>query len=380
MTYFRSSLQKIGDQAASVYSSIDISDNNAQYYDSYIIPHDDTLRTSLILGMDASGKRADLILLIVSTDKSVTIYTLPRDTLVKLSPFSSKVCKLSEVMALSGERNRELSLVHALNLNYGLHVDNITELQFQAIPIGIDQLFGTVNVNLSDVEVAGLNQCAADTAQKCNGDVKDFCILDTEGNVKFAEELTWLCEPGNFTKLTDENGVPVDEDGNPEKDRCEQLYKINELIDTYDAPFDHLSEEAKTYQLTGSQLLSCLRKRHCYSSQALARSQQAGILLTELAPRFIQANSLDSNSGNIRSFCSFCAENGYLRTSYHDFSELESDLITPLRPIAFGKILDGVKYTDIPYWDLNYGAVLEGKYISVREMTAELIYEKEAIT
>ncbi len=377
MTFLRSNMQQIGDQASSVFSTIDLHDENEAYYQQFITPHDDDIRTSLLLGMDASGERADLILLVVSTRTSVTVFSIPRDTLVRISPFSSTVCKLSEVMVCSEERSRELAFVHVMELNYGMHVNNLTELQFQAIPEGIDQLFGTVEVELSGIEVAGLNQCAADTAARCHGEVKDYCILDETGNVMYAEELAWLCDPKNFCDHLDADGVPVDEDGTPTDARNEQLYKINSLIDKYHAPFGHLDETRRTYHLSGAQLLSCLRKRHSYASQAKARTEQAGLLLTSLVPRFIQKNTLDSDSQSLNAFCQYCAENGYLRTSYRNYEELEKDLISPIRPLSFGKVIDGVCYSDIPYWDLNYGAELQGRYVSVKEMTAVLVYAKE---
>ena len=372
-------MNEVASQAGTIFGSIDLRDDNKAYYDQFITPHDKKIHTSLILGLDASGKRADIILLAVATDTEISILSIPRDTIVKISPFTEDTCKLSEVMALTGESPPELGLVHALNLNFGLEVSAITELRFAAIPEGIKQLFDdSVCVEMSEIEVAGLNQCAEDCYKRCaEGYLKDYCILDENGEIAFREELAWLCDPANFAAEI-RDGVPVEKDGTPAKARNEQLYKINDLLSEYHGDFEPLSDEKKPYYLNGRQFLACLRKRHCYANQAQTRTETAALLLTDLVPLFIQKSTADENyAKKVEAFCTYCSENGLMRTSYGSLDEIKAAFLSPLRPITNGIVRDGKRCTTLPYWDMNYGDVLIGNYVSPRDMTAYLLYDED---
>lgn len=263
-SFVHTKIQAVGENASALYDTIDLNDENASYYQQFVTPHPETTRTSLLLGMDASGKRPDMILLLVSSQKSVVILSIPRDTLVKI-PFSNhEVCKLSEAWVLNGEENKALGFVHVMQYNFGIAVNHLSTMTMSAVPSLINHIFGEIEIDMNDIEVCGLNQTAANTAEYCNGAVKDFAILDEHGEVMFRDELAWLCQPENFCHHF-ENGIPVDEDGTPTGDRCEELYKINKLFVEYNADFAPLSEESRTYSLSGEKVICYLRMRHPFS-------------------------------------------------------------------------------------------------------------------
>ena len=379
------SISTANTETTSIFSTIELNrEGTYEDYDKYLIPYDDNIKNILLCGSDRRPDsdtefRTDIMTLlsINQEQNTIHIFELLRETEVRISATDNRVCQLNEVTAFTNGSYQ--ALVNCIALNYGIHIDEIIVAEWRSVINFIDVFYGKVRLELSEIELLGINQVLPSQNSDMGFDREKDLVLDNDGTIFGKKQLGYIANAENFIIESAEDGNGgYDSKGNYislEQGHSEQLYNINELIKNTEVERT-FSETKKAFDLNGNQLLAFLRVRHAYPSQNIARSKNVNMVLTKLAPSLIaKINTVEFNS-MIKEFSLLCAEEGSLRTSYSSLNDIINDFAFPLKAIYNGKSIEGTGkvFSEIPYAYIDYNGELNDEYNSLKKQTQKLIF------
>ena len=379
------SLSTANTESASIFSTINLNEKGTyEEYNKYLIPCDDNIKNILLCGSDRRPDsteefRTDITtLLSINKEKNtIHVFELLRETQVRIGINDDRVCQLNEVTALTNGSYQ--SLVNCIALNYGIHIDEIIVAEWTSVIEFIDVFFeGKVKLDLSEIELLGINQVLPSQNSDLGYERKKDLILDDDGTIFGKEQLAYIANAENFIVEPAEDGNGYDSEGNyisQEQANSEHLYNINELIKNT-AVERTFSEKKKAYELNSNQLLAFLRVRHAYPSQNKIRSKNLNTLLVKLAPSLIAKINTDEFNDMIKEFSASCSEEESFKTSYSSLNDIINDFVFPLKALYNGKSIEGTGkiFSEIPYAYIDYNGELSGEYNSVKKQTQKLIF------
>lgn len=427
----------INNDTKKVFNTMKISDynSNGTDYSRFLINSDKNIKNVLIIGFDKRPEqsieesRPDIMLLLsIDNDTSnITLLSLGRDTLIKRDIVSGNICKLNE----------SPDIINTIRLNFGIDINEVVFVTWEAVLSIVNNFIPEgLSINLSEIEVMGINQIISSQCESFNRQLNEETIKDMDNVVLGYEELTYIedtfnyiveqredgfyytennckrfdsdknfiCDNGSiitteskeykeilenyfFVTSTDSKGnkyvgdTLVIKDGKTETkfhedNHSAHIYKIETLLRGTSLERKFSSEE-NTYLLNDMQVLAYMRLRHSYKDQDNQRQFNTMTIMTEILREVL--DKLDDNFyQKFISFISECGENQYIQTSYESIDNVITDFAG--KSIDMGKVVviddSAKKYTSLPMVYVNYSQdVITDVYMSLKRQAELMLYD-----